>query len=367
MKISKRFIHWIVALLLVVVFSTAATIAQGYIVSKQQDTYILNTVSAQTEYGQDGKPDGQMLESVPSKITQDYVYYEDRVLTRYYYDSKSIDYTVDTLNMIFEWVPDDINKYLIAAPMRIAVEENIDTSDKEDSAKALDEICGRIKSGIYRINALNTLSEHSDEYIYFRTDKSWTSLGAYYVAEEFLSSKGIDIISLENYYDDMNIGYVGTLKYLEGAQSLRDYPDLVYFYTLKGSSNTQNITAYDNNEYKEYSSPVIASSRGGTNVFIGAYYSHTIIEGDQKDAGSIIIIGDKNSKLFAPWLIPYYNKVILINPKFFNGDINKIAQMIQAYQIEDFLIIECQPMIGESIYNQNMYLLFKQQKIREEE
>lgn len=367
MKISRKFSHWFIALLLVAFFSVAATVLQQAVSQKHQNAYIIDNASAQVIYGQDGKPDGQLLESTPQKITEEYIYFNDRVLLRYNYDAQSIDYTVETINTVFDWVPDYINKYFLAAPMRIAVEESIETNDGADSAKALDEICDSLSSEVHTINTLNTLSEHADEYIFFRTDRSWTSLGAYYAAEEFLASKDITIIPLKDYYDEMNQGYVGILGYLSGTESLLDYPDLVYFYTLKGSSNSQNITAYDNKEYKEYTSPVIASSRGGTDIFIGEYFSHTIIDGDKDDSDSIIIMGDKYSKLLSPWLIPYYNKVILINPTFFKGDVNAIAQMIHSYNVKDFLVVECQSTIGESIYNSKMYSLFETQKKREEE
>lgn len=367
MKISNQFSHWFIALIIVIIFSISATIVQAKIVQTQEAVSAISNADSQPIYGQDGKPDGQMLDTTPIKITHDYIYYNDRVLGRYYYDSQAVDYTVETLNMVYDWVPDNINKYFMAAPTRIVVEENIDTNDQEDSIKAMEEICSKLNSGIYKINTLDTLSAHADEYIFFRTDKAWTALGSYYAAKEFLWAKNIEIVPLENYYDNMNKGYVGIMGLLDGAESLAQYPDLVYFYILKDSSNIQTITAYESKEYKEYTSPVIASSRGGTDVFIGEYYSHTIIEGDIVNGSSIIIIGDKCSKMFAPWLIPYYSNIILINPLFYYGDAHSIAEMIQEYNINDFLIIESPAMCGESKYNKEMNSIFMLPDLGEEE
>jgi len=367
MKISSKFSYWAISLIIVIFFSIAATLVQIGIEQRHENEYLQNSVSAQTTYGQDGKPNGEKLDTVPTKITQDYIYFDDRVLGQYYYSSQAIDYTVETLNIVYDWMPDDINKFFIAAPMRIAIDPNIDVGYKEESIKAIEQICSELDSEILKINTLETLSAHADEYIFFRTDKAWTALGAYYVAKEFLIEKDIDIMPLDSYYDNLNIDYFGTLIYLDGVESLMQYPDLVYFYTLKGSSNIQSITAYDNNEYKEYTSPVIACSRGGTDIFIGEYYSHTIIEGDISGGASIIIIGDKYSKIFAPWLIPYYGKIILINPSFYMGDADTISEMIQEYSVNELLIIECQAMFGESIGNQVMNSMFAQPNYGEEE
>lgn len=367
MKISNRFSNWFLALIIVVLFSIAATVLLNNIQQQQVSENLNNKPSQHTLYGQDGKVDGQMLDTNPIRVEQDYIYFDDRVLKRYYYNSAEIEYTVSIMNALYDWVPDDVNKYFLAVPIRIAIESNIDTTDRFDCAKAIKHLLADLDVSVVKINTLENLFEHADEYIFFRTDKTWTALGAYYAAEEFLTTKGIDIIPIENYYDFFTIDYLGTLRSLDNAQSLYDYPDLVYSYTLKDSNNTQSITAYDNNEYMEYTSPVIATSRGGTDAFIGRYFSHTVIEGDVANGESIIIMGDRNSKIFAPWLIPYYNKIILINPLYYNGDADTIAKAIQEYTVSDFLIIESLSSFGESIYNQEISLLLTQQDKREEE
>lgn len=46
------------------------------------------------------------------------------------------------------------------------------------------------------LNFLDTLREHSDEYIYYKTDHHWTTLGAYYAYLDYCEAKGFEPISL---------------------------------------------------------------------------------------------------------------------------------------------------------------------------
>lgn len=47
------------------------------------------------------------------------------------------------------------------------------------------------------LHFLPTLREHQDEYIYYRTDHHWTTLGAYYAYVEYCKEKGFEPVSLE--------------------------------------------------------------------------------------------------------------------------------------------------------------------------
>lgn len=51
--------------------------------------------------------------------------------------------------------------------------------------------------GVKTVDIFDTLKEHNDEYIYFRSDHHWTADGAFYAYEEFCKTKGITEIPLD--------------------------------------------------------------------------------------------------------------------------------------------------------------------------
>lgn len=49
------------------------------------------------------------------------------------------------------------------------------------------------------MDVFDTLMQHRNEEIYFRTDHHWTALGAYYAYETFCGTKGIEPETLDSH------------------------------------------------------------------------------------------------------------------------------------------------------------------------
>ncbi|MEF2562749.1 MAG: DHHW family protein, partial [Negativibacillus sp.] len=56
----------------------------------------------------------------------------------------------------------------------------------------------------------DTLSQHKDEYIYYRTDHHWTTLGAYYAYVAYCEQKGLTPVSLEELEENKVEDFYGT-------------------------------------------------------------------------------------------------------------------------------------------------------------
>lgn len=56
----------------------------------------------------------------------------------------------------------------------------------------------------------DALSQHKDEYIYYRTDHHWTTLGAYYVYVAYCEQKGLTPVSLEELKENKVEDFYGT-------------------------------------------------------------------------------------------------------------------------------------------------------------
>lgn len=60
------------------------------------------------------------------------------------------------------------------------------------------------------LNFLPTLRQHQDEYIYYRTDHHWTTLGAYYAYVEYCKEKGFEPVSLDELTANEVFDFYGT-------------------------------------------------------------------------------------------------------------------------------------------------------------
>ncbi|MEX1376014.1 MAG: DHHW family protein [Eubacteriales bacterium] len=325
----------LIAVAALIILSFMATLIKGNILKKEQIAIQIDTVS----YGQDGKADGQPLDEAPIKITGEYVYFQDRIVKRFYFDDHEMDEYSQVVYEILADIPKNIEKTFMLVPSRIVYEDSLDIDDKSNFIKTFEEINGHLGRVSQVLNVYEVLKEHTSEYIYFRTDETWTATGAYYAAKEYLAVNGVDIYPLDSYKENRFIGYVGTMWAVEGGEYIFDSPDYVSYYTREGMNNNQTITANENGDYIEYDSPALAVSRMGTDIFLGGIFSHSIIAGDEENSKSLMIIGDKNAKLFAIWMIPYYEKICVLDPAYFDGEHEDLEYLVSSNDITELIVM----------------------------
>lgn len=362
LRLRERYIRrrvWpaVISTLVAVAVITASIYATAVLKTVNESTNTLDGKEALVKepvFGVDGKPGGGQLETEPALVSESYVYFKDRVLERFHYNAGSIYKTSEALKNVMTSIPDGVNKYLMLVPTRISLEDGIYKQYSDDINGAIAEIYAGMPSDVKSIDAAGALLKHKGNYLFFRTDTSWTALGAYYGAQEFCKSAGIDMKGISEYYGYRFDHYSGALRQLPDApESLKDFPDYVNYYILQGVPNNQTITArITHNEYLTYKAPTVALSRRGYDIFIGSFFSHSILQGDGKNGKTLVVIGDEYSKALVPWLTPYYENVILINPDFFHGGSEQIKNFFSEYNISDILVVECARNFGDSsIYN----------------
>ncbi|MGD9676948.1 MAG: DHHW family protein [Vulcanibacillus sp.] len=345
------------ALLLITVIATSywATDMINKVEERQVSLEKMNPVSDEPILNADDKIIEDKLTANPNSITEEYLYFDDRVLERYHYDENHILKSSEILSSAMNNLPEDINKYLMLVPMPISLESDEVRQYSDDLVGTIEEIYAKMPSDVVTLDVAGGLVEHKDEYIYFRTDHVWTALGAYYAADKFCQSAGIEIIGIEEYRMNRLDNYIGTMGILPNTESLWNNPDHVNYYILNDAANEQIITSRrSKSEYITYKSPMVAVSRGGYDTFIGAYYSHSILKGDATNGKTLMILGDQYSKAFTPWLTPYYTNIVLVSPSLFNGSSEEFWHLFTEYQITDFLIIEYGRYLGDSVMNKRI-------------
>lgn len=68
-----------------------------------------------------------------------------------------------------------------------SVRKSVNSSDQR---KALDYMYGSLSEAVRKVDVYDTLRNHRDEYIYFRTDHHWTALVAYYAYQDYAGRAG---------------------------------------------------------------------------------------------------------------------------------------------------------------------------------
>ncbi|MCF0229240.1 MAG: hypothetical protein HUJ76_06045 [Parasporobacterium sp.] len=190
-----------------------------------------------------------------------------------------------------------------------------------DQMKYLADIRERLSGVLQFADVSETLNSHNREYIYYKSDHHWTSLGAYHAFNYIAPYIGID--SPVNAYDIYCVtdSFTGTLSSASGAASVRDEIDI---YVPK--SDVRYVVEYVNENEK--STTVYRSEALETNskydVFLGGNHPLIRIRTTAGRDRNLMIIKDSYANAFVQFLLPYYDSIYIVDPRYYSDDIEKL-------------------------------------------
>ena len=205
-------------------------------------------------------------------------------------------------------------------PNRPAIENIYDSEDPE----------------IKKVWAIDEIRKHRNEYIYFNTDHHWTSLGAYYAYKAFCETAGLTPVSLDTVEYKTKDSFLGSLYRLTRDPGLKGNPDSVRYYLFKDSLNFyigSNTIGYWSKS-KMYGEG--ASGSNSYSVFLQGDLPIVKMETQHKNGRKIAVVKDSYGNAFAPYLINNYEKVIVIDQRYYTGD---FLAMLKSEGINELLFI----------------------------
>lgn len=82
--------------------------------------------------------------------------------------------------------------------------------DQEAYSQKIYEELKKDEPSLQTIDFTSALKEHDEEYIYYRTDHHWTTLGAYYAYQEYCEQKGLTPVELDSLQPNEVEDFYGT-------------------------------------------------------------------------------------------------------------------------------------------------------------
>ena len=256
----------------------------------------------------------------------------------YYFNQDSIDSYVSMLNTVQQKLGSGVDVYAIPTPdsFGIMLDRSIQESLTQYEGDAFDYFFKRLSPDVKGVNIFNILTNHNAEYIFFRTDHHWTALGAYYAYLQFCSVKGFEPHDLSEFEEYVSGEYLGTFySYSNHSPELAANPDHIYaYYPL--STNTMMMETHDG-QFLEF--PIIRE--GDTyDLFIGSDEPFEVIDNPLiSDGSACVLIKDSMGNAFVPFLVDHYDKVFVIDYRYYQGSHGSLAQLIEEEGIDDVLFM----------------------------
>lgn len=209
-----------------------------------------------------------------------------------------------------------------------------------DQSRDIEKVKSQLDNTINFLDVTAVLKKHADKEIYYKTDHHWTSLGAYYAFQEAADKMGIDAITDYDIYTVTN-NFQGTLASKSGYHGSKDsiqvyYPkesseEYIVLYTEEGEKSTSIYKSECLKEKDKYT------------VFFGGNHARIDISTTVKERKNLLIFKDSYANCFVQFLLPYYQSIIVVDPRYFYENVdsivesNGITDILFLYNVNTFL------------------------------
>ena len=160
-----------------------------------------------------------------------------------------------------------------------------------------------------KIDLLTPLQAHSDEYIYYRTDHHWTTLGAYYAYCEIMRDYGIEPCPIEHFTRETVSGdFYGTTWSKAGTRWVA--PDSMEYFRFDGDTGYKVIIDGGETLSGFYDTKYL-DEKDKYSSFIGGNNGHVTITSGKAGRETLILIKDSFGHSLAPFLAEHFDLEIL--------------------------------------------------------
>lgn len=331
-------------LLILIVMSAGILILQNGMEKlqnvKPQSVYV---PEARDLYNNYGLKNDQSLSKTKILETQDQVIYTDRIFNINQISEDHISYASDIMKALQKKSGKDT--YIMPIPERAVFESGYE-NEKEKYSDFIEKLEASFSDPSVVLNPLSELEKHQDEYIYFRTENSWTMRGAFYGAQVILGELGYEEENLDAYRKYVFGNVDGKLISSAAVEYTTDEiyekiknieKDPFYIYINGSNPNREELTFKNKqNQIQTVKRNMIQFNNSGTNAVIATSYMHSVVEGRGKGKrkGNLLLIADTRGKMMISYLSEIFEKVYVSN---IYGDadlIQNLDEILEKYNIE---------------------------------
>jgi hypothetical protein len=299
-------------------------------------------------YRNQGLDPGVELAEIPQQITSDRIIFSDRVLLRCTWTESAVSTHTQALRSFLNLANTNypqIQSYVMMMPLRIAFESTISGDAEylslvEQERQKIFDLEQNLLNGIADLASpvptLQILEEHQQEYLFYRTDATWTARGAYYAGQEFLRTAGLEEFPIETFQEYAQGSSIGSLPVDSGLDPATFPSDRQYYYLYDRYNPI--VTQVDSPD-SSITEPMVKRSSAGNGLFLGYGYDYSSFDGMAENGRSILIVNEGGGNVIAPWLVTSFEQIICVNLHYYNPSRFDFGTLLKEYGITDLLIV----------------------------
>ena len=238
-------------------------------------------------------------------------------------DEEALSVTVEAIRQIAETYP-DLDMYMLTVPgaANILTELLPKNAPVRDQIADINALAQKLPGTVTFLDAVTPLTNNRTEYIYYKTDHHWTTLGAYRTFCYNASDMGLTSSTVEYDVYPVTDSFEGTLSSKSGSHSALD---MINIYVPKNFTPEYYVSYPDSTEKvcSIYRSNCLDVKDKYT-VFFGGNHSMVEIKTTANNDRNLLMFKDSYANCFVEFLLPYYETIIMIDPRYYYDNVTSI-------------------------------------------
>lgn len=229
--------------------------------------------------------------------------------------------------------------YLMLVPSAAQIHEELlpEGAPNAGQKEILASLPGRTQAVVADAHA--ALEAHQDEYIFYRTDHHWTSLGACYGADALLKAMGMEGVKPEQWEKKtVSKEFYGTLWSSSGARYVS--PDSIDIYVPEDGIEVLSFEDGGWTEKKLYDEAKL-ETKDKYSMFLGGNQPLAVVK-TGSEGGKLLILRDSYADCMVPFLTGSFSEIHLIDLRYYRMSIsdyireNGIDAAAVVYSLKNF-------------------------------
>lgn len=196
----------------------------------------------------------------------------------------------------------------------------------------LDSIYGQLEPMVAEADIRDTFKKNQSEYLYYKTDHHWTTLGAGLAWQVFTGANGTPA-SLDQYNRmQVSSSFTGTLAGKTGSVFLED--DI---YIAVANDNPEYIVTWaDGSKTTSIYNRAALEERDQYQVFLGSNQSVVHIDTTIDNKKHLLVLKDSYANSLIQYMLPYYQSITIVDPRYYYEDLHTLLDL---YNINEAAVI----------------------------
>ena len=310
------------------------------------------SVAERVERGSVEVPDAEaMAEAVQNQVLDGLYVKGDAAYNIYYFSQEAAQDYADMLSFLADTLDGTATVYSVIVPNASGVllsDQEVKDLGGTNQVDAIKYFYSLMGNDVHDVDAVGNLREHTDDYIYFRTDHHWTALGGYYGYEAFCETKGIEPQD-RNDMEHVDFGdFLGSFYAQLQNADMAAHPDTVEAWIPNGTNDMEVWDADGNKIDYQIITDTSAWDIAGKNMafIMGDQPLEHMHNPDLDDGSSCLIIIDSYGCYFVPWLVDSYEDLWVADFRYFQGS---YSSLIAENDIQDVIVLNNVSLAGGGV------------------